>query len=655
MCGIAGVAGGDPSREREFVSRMSEVQRHRGPDDGGIVALEGAVLANRRLSVIDPDAPGQPLSNEDGRLWITFNGEIYNHRELRPELEARGHRFRTRTDTEVLLHLFEDEGWGALDRVRGMFAFAIWDQREGRLYAARDPFGQKPFHYALAGGRFLFASEIKGILAHPAVGREPELEAVDHYLTQRFVPAPLTMFRGVRKLAAGHRLEWAGGEPGVERWWTPRFEPGVPRSDTEWIEGLAVAVERAVDRHLESDVEVGALLSGGLDSSAVVASMVRLAGGGQGVRTFCVGTEAATLDDRPWARMVAAHLGTDHREERVGDEILRSVPTLVRALDEPSDPIAACTWTAARLASREVKVALGGDGGDEVFGGFDRYAAFGLAERYASVPRWLREGVVARAAGRLPGALSYKSLGQKVRWLSDLEGRRGGALYARMTSVFRFGPAEKAWLYGGALRAAATGAAERCIQEAFDGAVVPGGGRADEAFHRMLLADLETRLPEHSLLLADRLSMAHGLELRSPLLDRDLWAYAASMPMHLKVRGRRTKVALREAFRPMLPAEVTERPKQGFMLPFGEWMQGSSLAAIRDRIEEGPLVREGWIASGGAGRLAGEHEARRADHHVRLWMLLTLDAWARIMLEDDGDEEAGAEPIGAGRGREGGR
>jgi asparagine synthase (glutamine-hydrolysing) len=653
MCGICGVIGGDPGRERDAVARMSTALAHRGPDDDGLEVIDGAVLANRRLGIIDPEAPAQPFSTEDGRLWITFNGEIYNHRRLRGGLEARGHRFRTHTDTEVLLHLFEEKGWGALNDLRGMFAFAIWDRHDRRLYAARDHFGQKPFHYAVRGNRFLFGSEIKALLAHPDVRPSPDMAAVDHYLTQRFVPPPLTMFEGIHRLPAGHRLEWVEGTLAVESWWRPDFTSEDRRSDAEWITELEARVDRAVARHLESDVPVGAMLSGGLDSSAVVSSMARARG--PDFATFCVGTEVASLDERPFAREVADHVGTRHRERRVGDEVLGSIPTLVRSLDEPSDPIAACTWEAARLAGEEVKVVLGGDGGDEIFGGFDRYAAFPWAERYGAIPDWVRNRVVARAASRLPGALSYKSLGQKVRWLSDLEGRRGGALYARMTSVFRFGPAEKGWLYGGALRAAATGAAERCIQEAFDGAVVPGSGGADEDFHRMLLADLETRLPEHSLLLADRLSMAHGLELRSPLLDRDLWAYAASMPMHLKVRGRRTKVALREAFRPMLPAEVAERPKQGFMLPFGEWMQGSSLAAIRDRIEEGPLVREGWIASGGAGRLAGEHEARRADHHVRLWMLLTLDAWARIVLEDDGDEEAGTEPIGAGRTREGGR
>ena len=636
MCGITGVVGGNPAREEEAVHRMTAALAHRGPDDQGVERAGGAVLGNRRLAIIDPGAPGQPMQADDGRLTITFNGEIYNHVELRRQMETRGHRFGTRTDTEVVLRLFQEEGPSCLQRLRGMFAFAVWDRQRGRLFAVRDPFGQKPFHYTVAGGRFIFASEIKGVLAHPDVGAEPEPEAVDHYLTQRFVPPPLTMFRGIRKLPAGHHLVWEGGEVRVERWWGLDFRQVGERSDEDWISELEERVDQAVRRHLVSDVPVGALLSGGLDSSAVVAGMAR--GRDDPFPTFCVGTEVANLDERPFAREVAQHLGTIHHERRVGDEVLGGIPELVRCLDEPSDPIAACTWEAARLASGQVKVVLGGDGGDELFGGFDRYAAFPWAERYAQVPRWVRRGVVGPVARALPGAGRYKSFGQKARWLNDLDGRRGGALYARMTSVFRFGPREKDWCYGPVLAEAASGAAERVIERAFDEAP------ARDDLHRMLSADVATRLPEHSLLLSDRLSMAHGLELRSPLLDLDLAEFCARMPAHLKVRRGRTKVALRRAFAHRLPAGISERPKQGFMLPVAYWLQGSSLDRVRDTLEEGPLVREGWIAPGAAARLTAEHAQGRADHHVRLWMLLNLDVWSRMYFNLGGSGEWPAEP-----------
>jgi asparagine synthase (glutamine-hydrolysing) len=397
-----------------------------------------------------------------------------------------------------------------------------------------------------------------------------------------------------------------------------------------------------VVRHLVSDVPVGALLSGGLDSSIVVAAMARAMG--EPFRTFCVGGDLGLLDERAFAKEVADHFGTRHRERGVGDETLGAIPTLVRCLDEPSDPISACTWEAARLAGEDVKVVLGGDGGDEIFGGFDRYAAFPWAERYGALPGWLRNGVLGPMGQAVPGAMAYKSLGQRVRWLNDLGGHRGGPLYARMTSVFRFGPPEKVWAYGPALQEAATGAAEAYIAEAFDRAP------ARDDLHRMLYADIVTRLPEHSLLLSDRLSMAHGLELRSPLLDVDLAEFCARMPARLKVRGRNTKVALREAFRGRLPHSIIERQKQGFMLPVAYWLQGPSLARIRDTLESGPLVTEGWVATGTADRLTREHARGRADHHVRLWMLLNLDVWCRIYLNLQGDADWPLELATAGGG-----
>ncbi len=631
MCGITGVVGGDPARELEAVRTMTATLAHRGPDDGGVEQAGAAILGNRRLAIMDPGAPGQPMTTDDGRFVITFNGEIYNHVELRRELEAAGHRFRTRTDTEVVLRLFAERGAQCLTMLRGMFACAIWDRRRERLFAARDPFGQKPFHYAVVGGRFIFASEIKALLAHPAISAEPELEAVDHYLTQRFVPPPLTMLRGVRKLPAGHHLLWENGALQVAPWWELDFRHEEDRPDEEWIAELERRVDLAVRRHLVSDVPMGALLSGGLDSSAVVAAMARAMD--EPFPTFCVGTEVASLDERPFARMVAEHLGTIHHERRVGDEVLGGIPDLVRCLDEPSDPIAACTWEAARLAATQVKVVLGGDGGDELFGGFDRYAAFPWAELYARVPAGIRRRLAGPMAKALPGAGRYKSFGQKARWLNDLNGRRGGALYARMTSVFRFGPDEKQWCYGPRLAGAATGAAETLIERAFDEAP------ARDDLHRMLAADVATRLPEHSLLLADRLSMAHGLELRSPLLDVDLAAFCARMPSRLKVRRNLTKVALRRAFDARLPTDISKRPKQGFMLPVAYWLRGSSLDRVRDTLEAGPLVREGWIASGAASRLAGEHARGRADHHVRLWMLINLDVWVRLYLKLGGSGE----------------
>jgi asparagine synthase (glutamine-hydrolysing) len=622
MCGISGVIGGQLAREARSVERMTTALAHRGPDDCGYYLNHRAVLGHRRLSIIDLDGGRQPMTNEDGTLWIVFNGEIYNFHALRAELEAAGHRFRTRTDTEVILHLFEAEGPECVLRLRGMFAFAIWDRQSGELFAARDPFGQKPFHYAVLGGRFLFASEIKGLLAHPDISAEPEPAAVDSYLAQRFVSPPWTMFRGIRKLAAGHTLRWRDGEIRTQRYWEPSFTAGTKGSDAEWIEELRCRVKQAVRSHLVSDVPVGALLSGGIDSSIVTALAARH--GEDPLRTFCVGSDDASFDERHHAAAVAAHCGTRHELDHVSGDLLQELPELVRSLDEPSDPISACFFTASRLASRHVKVALGGDGGDEIFAGFDRYAAFPLVSRYAALPVWFREHLVRPAVHRLPESFAYKSLPQRARWIDAMGGESGGRLYARMTSFFRFGPAERATLYGPLLqREAAHLDAEAAIVEPFERAP------ADDALHRMIYADLATRFPEHTLLLSDRLSMAHGLELRAPLLDLDLATFCASMPARLKIRRGITKYAMREAARPFLPPAIVRRAKQGFQFPVAQWLGAGRLEQVSRSLLGGPLVEEGWIRGEAVQTLVREHRDRRADHHVRIWMLLSLDAWHR--------------------------
>ena len=626
MCGICGVVGGDPLREQRHVRAMAAALAHRGPDDEGHFADEHAVLGHRRLTIIDLDTGHQPLANEDETLWITYNGEIYNYRTLRAELIAAGHSFRTQTDTEVILHLYEEYGPGCLDRLRGMFAFAIWDRRRRRLFAARDRFGQKPFYYVEQGGKLIFASEIKGLLAHPDVPTEPEPAAVDYYLSLRFIPPPLTMLRGVRKLAARHWLVWENGTLTTEPYWELRFRETGRRSDRDWIAELSERVGDAVRSHLVSDVPVGAFLSGGIDSSIVIAAMAQVAD--EPIQTFSVGSDVVSFDETPYARQVAVHCGTLHRERFVGADQLTSIPALVRALDEPSDPIAACMFEAAQFASEHVKVVLGGDGGDEIFAGFDRYAADRWVDRYSMLPRWLREDVVRPLLRRLPESFAYKSLTQRARWLAAVGGESGGRRYARMTSFFRFGPEERRLVYGPELRARLHGEeAELAIAEPFESASV------ESTLQRMLYTDALTRLPEHTLMLTDRLSMAHGLETRAPLLDHELAEFCATMPDDLKIRHRETKYAMRRVAEAWLPAKIVKRPKQGFMFPVAYWLTDETLGGISHRLAEGPLVSGRWIEREGIERLVDEHRRRRVDHHVRIWMLLNLDAWYRIYLE----------------------
>ena len=618
---------------------MASALAHRGPDDEGFHAEDGAVLGNRRLQVIDLEDGHQPMANEDESLWITFNGEIYNHRELRRELEGAGHRFRSRTDTEVVLHLYEERGERCLDRLRGMFAFAIWDRRLQRLFAARDRFGQKPFFYSAPGDRFLFASEVKGLLA-ARVPAEPEPAAIDYYLTFRFVPPPLTMLRDVRKLAAGHYLMWSRGELRVERWWELEFREDASRPDNDWLAELAERLRDAVESHLVSDVPVGALLSGGLDSSLVVALMAQAQGAS--VSTFAIGSDVQSYDERPHARLVAAHCSTDHRERVVSSGVLADITRLVRCLDEPSDPIAACFFESARLASEHVKVALGGDGGDELFAGFDRYAAWRWLDWYGRLPGALREGVIRPVVERMRDSFAYKGMAQRARWLVEVGSKKGAIRYARMNSFFRFGPEERTRLYGPTLRAALSGqSAEEALTRPFE------EGPATDTLHRMLHTDIVTKLPEHTLMLSDRLSMAHGLELRAPLLDHELAEFTAAMPAQLKLRHGTTKWAMRQVAGELLPAEIVARPKQGFMFPVAHWLNEDTAGDHRASLLSGRLVGAGWIERAAIEGLFTEHLANSVDHHVRIWMLLNLEAWFRIYVDGERVAERAAAPAGA--------
>ena len=609
---------------------MMTALAHRGPDDEGFHADERAVLGNRRLEVIDLEGGRQPLANEDESLWITFNGEIYNYRQLRRDLERAGHRFRTHTDTEVVLHLYEDLGEGCLERLRGMFAFAIWDRARDRLFAARDRFGQKPLFYSVVGDRLLFASEIKGLLA-AGIAPDPEPAAVDYYLTFRFVPPPLTMFRAIRKLAAGHYLTWSQGELRVEPWWNFEYREARSRSDADWLAELAERIEDAVASHLVSDVPVGALLSGGLDSSLVALLAARATD--RPLPTFTIGSEVASYDERPFADLVAAHCRSDHHSRVVSQEQLTRIPELVRYLDEPSDPISACFLESARLASEHVKVALGGDGGDELFAGFDRYAAWRWLDWFGRLPPPVRDGVIRPAVDRLPESFTYKGMVQRARWALDVGAETGAARYARMNSFFRFGRRERAELYGPELRRALNG------HDAEEAITAPFAEVASlHTLHRMLRTDILTKLPEHTMMLSDRLSMACGLELRSPLLDHELAELTAAMPVRLKVRRGRSKWALRRIARGRLPDRIVERPKQGFMFPVSHWLNTGTVPALRASLARGSLVTDGWIRQETVDRLFDEHLRRRSDHHVRIWMLLSLQAWRTLHVDGSGEE-----------------
>jgi asparagine synthase (glutamine-hydrolysing) len=624
MCGICGVYREGGARPDE-VTRMARAMAHRGPDDEGVVTRGPVGLGTRRLAIIDLAGGHQPLANEDGSVWVAFNGEIYNHAGLREELVRAGHRFATRSDTEVLVHAYEQHGDALVERLEGMFAFALWDEPRRRLLLARDRLGQKPLFYARRGGDLVFASELKGVLAADSVPRELDRAALHDYLSLRFVPPPRTMFAGIEKLPAGHLAVFEDGRLRVSRYWRLSFARKLALSDDDAIAALAAQLERSVASHLTSDVPVGALLSGGLDSTVVVALAQRASP--SPLASFSIGVRDPSFDERAHARSVAERCGTRHHEEVVEPAVIASLPAMIAALDEPSDPIAACQYHASALAARHVKVALGGDGGDELFAGFDRY----VGVRRLGTLRRLGAALPFAALGPLlavvPESFDYKSLTQKLRWVERL-GRIPdlGMRYAAATIFFRFDESEKAAVLGEAARASGADDSASVIARAFDAA------DGDDAIDRMLAVDYETRLPEHSLMLADRMSMAHGLELRSPLLDTPLVELSASLPSTLKIRGGTLKWALRRAGRPLLPEKILARPKQGFMFPVARWFREDLHALLREELVRGAAVREGWLRPDGVALLLDEHRARRADHHVRLWMLLNLELWLRLYL-----------------------
>lgn len=626
MCGICGKYSPSGVKTEELNSMLDTIV-HRGPDDSGCYVNANIGLGNRRLSIIDLETGNQPISNEDGTLWVVYNGEIYNYQTLRMQLEAKGHLFHTHSDTEVIVHLYEELGEHCVEQIHGMFAFALWDESQQKLLLARDRMGQKPLFYARDGSDFLFGSEIKSILT--LHHHEPELDplAMHDYLSLRFIPPPRTIFKHIQKLPPAHTLVFQNGQIRLRRYWNLSFREKLTISETDILEALREQLKRTVESHLISDVPVGAFLSGGLDSSLIVAI---LAGDlRQQPQTFSIGVEESDFDELPFARMVAEQYGTQHVEQRVSANLIQSLPDMIWHLDEPSDPIAACMFQAAQLASKHVKVVLGGDGGDELFAGFDRYVGARYIETYSLLPLSWRKGLMGSMLERLPDSFTYKSLTQKLRWVHHLSLQEtAAAQYAEATCFFRFTHDGKRALYADSLwKELSERNSSDALTEPFNHA------EADDLLDRMLYTDFVTRLPEHSLVLTDRMSMAHGLEARSPFLDHELVEFLAKVPAKIKVQNNQPKYLMRKLAADYLPAQILQRQKQGFMLPIAYWFRTDLFPVVSQILEHSYFVKEGWFKKENIQRLLNEHRNHRCDHHVRLWMLLALELWHQLYIE----------------------
>jgi asparagine synthase (glutamine-hydrolysing) len=625
MCGITGQArAGGAAVAEQTIAAMCAAQEHRGPDQRGLHVADGVGLGIQRLRIIDLATGDQPVTNEDGSVTVVLNGEIYNYAELRRELARRGHRLATRGDTEVIAHLYEELGVECLKRLHGMFAFALWDSRRRRLLLARDRVGKKPLFYNLRGGALSFASELPALLRDPEVPREISPEALDAYLAFGYVPAPRSIFREVAKLPPAHRLVYEDGTATIERYW--QLDYAAKRrfaSERELHEEIRASLRTAVGRRMVADVPVGAFLSGGIDSSAVVAAMAEQSS--QPVKTFSIGFADERFDELPRARLVAERFATEHHELVVEPDAVEMLPKLARHYGEPfGDHSALPCFYLAQLAREHVTVALNGDGGDESFAGYQRYSSNMLAARFEALPAGLRKGLVA-AAGLLPAEADPSA---PVSRLRRFAGRLGGDRQGRyLAQVCVFGAAERAALYTPQLAAQiAPSAAEQALLGPWREA------SGHELLDQLLEVDATVYLPGDLLTKIDIATMAFSLEARSPLLDHELMELAASLPVGQKARGAQRKIALRESLHGWLPEPILDGPKRGFELPVDRWLRGDLAHFAREVLLDRESVGRGWLRRDAVESLLDRHLAGE-DHGRRLWALLTLELWAHSVTE----------------------
>jgi asparagine synthase (glutamine-hydrolysing) len=631
MCGITGWANLDsrtspPDGARELLHSLCERMIHRGPDSEGLMVANGVALGMRRLAIIDLLTGEQPTYNEDKSVAVILNGEIYNYRELRQGLEKRGHSFRSQSDTEVLPHLYEEYGDGMVAKLNGMFAFALWDSRRRRLLVARDRFGEKPLYWGVFDNTLLFASEPKVLLAHPLVRTSLNLDALRQYLSFDYVPAPLTIYQGINKLPAAHTLTLEDGEVKTQCYWSLSYktrEP--PPSETEAAEHLRELLADSVRMRLVSDVPLGVLLSGGVDSSTIAALAVRASS--EAVKTFSISFAESSFDESMYARAVAKFLGTDHHEERLSANLAANLVGEIGSwMDEPfSDPSLVPTYLLSRFTRKHVTVALGGDGGDELFAGYPMYRGHRWAENYAKVPQAVRTAVIEPLVGLLP--VKTKNLSFDYKATRFVTGAKYDPVARHHIWFGSFNPAEQEMLLTPEVLRTTDGdiyrEARRMLNQCDSSDVV----------EQMQSLDTRLYLAEDILTKVDRSSMAVSLEVRAPFLDPLVAEFAASLPANYKLRGRKTKYILKRAMEHSLPSFVTRRGKKGFGVPVAEWLKGKLRPLARDLLSPDRVRQAGVFNPDYVTRLQDEHERGVANHRKLLWTLLMFELWHESFVE----------------------
>lgn len=631
MCGITGWANLDarvPPHDgaKDLLHAMCERMTHRGPDSEGLMTQTGVALGMRRLAIIDLQTGEQPVWSEDRSVSVVLNGELYNYRELRADLEKRGHRFESASDTEVLPHLYEEYGARMVEHLNGMFAFALWDARRRKLFIARDRFGEKPLYWGIFDNTLLFASEPKVLLAHPSVRPKLNLAALRQYLSFDYVPAPLSIYEGIQKLPAAHTLTLENGQVEIERYWSLSYQTAerVPDEDEAAVH-LTKLLSDSVRMRLVSDVPLGVLLSGGVDSSTVAALAVQASP--ETVKTFSISFAESSFDESAYARAVAKFLSTDHHEERLSVDLAANLVSEIGSwMDEPlSDPSLVPTYLLSRFTRKHVTVALGGDGGDELFAGYPMYFGHKIARIYDSLPLIMRRALIEPFVKMLPVKTKNLSFDYKARRFVASAGFDEVARHHMWFGSFM--PSEQEMLLTSEVQLETDGDIYRDARRMLD------ESDADNTLERMQSLDTRLYLAEDILTKVDRASMAVSLEVRAPFLDPRVAEFAASLPADYKLKGRTTKYILKRAAAPLLPKFVTRRGKKGFGIPIAEWIKGSLRPLARDLLSPERMKRSGLFNPAYVTRLLDEHERGVANHRKLLWTLLMFEMWQESFIE----------------------
>ena len=627
MCGICGLVYSDSQHkvETHLLDKMNDVLSHRGPDGDGTYIQDNVGLGHRRLAIIDLVTGEQPLSNEDKSIQIVFNGEIYNFPELRSSLESAGHTFRTHTDTEVIVHAYEEYGVNCLEHLDGMFSFALWDDRKKTLFAARDRMGKKPFYYTRNREGFIFGSELKSLLQHPSVKKEIDPVALHHYLTLQYVPDPYSIYKDIFKLPPAHFLILKDNKYQIRRYWDVVYKPKLQISENEAAEELHRILKEAVKKRLISDVPLGAFLSGGIDSSIVVTLMAELCT--EPVKTFSIGFNYEAFNELPYARAIAEKWGTEHHEFIVTPENAADIiPKLVRSFDEPfADSCAFQTYYLAQLTRQHVTVALNGDGGDETFAGYPRYWLDRYVKPYTALPRFITQDIIPKMVSQIP---EPSNIPIETNWIMGVKRLAQVAATSPKASIVRWGSYfsedMKQECLNDEMRVLVKGhQSDAFLSEFFDRAY------ADSFLDRTLYTDLLNYLPGNNLVKMDRMTMAHGLEARSPLLDKKYVEFSACLPEKMKIKGRQTKYLLRKMQTDILPDNIRDRNKRGFAAPVEEWCKKDLRDLIQDSLLSPNSKIYDFFKPDRIQQMVSDHQKGRINHGRRIWTLLILEEWYR--------------------------